>query len=94
MANEVGKWLPLGLADGIEDNIKPVTDAMNKLGELTTGTLESKIRVSSIGAMNVQGLGNSNGITQHLTINSPTELSPSETARQIKNASRNLAMEW
>lgn len=94
MADEVGKWLPIGLADGIEDNIKPVADAMNKLGELTTGTLESQIRVSSIGAMNVQGSNNSNGITQHLTINSPKELSPSETARQVKNASRQLAMEW
>lgn len=94
MADEVGKWLPVGLAEGIEDNIKPVSKAMDKLGELTTGTLESQIRVSSLGAMNVQGLSNSNGITQHITINSPTELSPSETARQVKNASRNLAMEW
>ena len=94
MADEVGKWLPIGLAEGIEDNIKPVSKAMEKLGELTTGTLESQIKVSSIGAMNVQGLNNSKGITQHITINSPTELSPSETARQVKNASRQLAMEW
>ncbi|EGQ26709.1 exopolyphosphatase [Sporosarcina newyorkensis 2681] len=34
------------------------------------------------------------GITQHITINSPTPLSPTETARQIKNTSRQLAMEW
>lgn len=93
MADEVGKWLPIGLAEGIEDNIKPVTDAMNSLADLTTGTLESQIRVSSVGKIN-QGLNNSNGITQHITINSPQELSPSETARQVKNASRNLAMEW
>lgn len=33
-------------------------------------------------------------ITQNITINSPKELTPSETARQVKNASRNLAMEW
>lgn len=33
-------------------------------------------------------------ITQNITINSPTPLSPSETAREIKNASRQLAMEW
>lgn len=94
MADEVGKWIPAGLAEGIEDNIKPVSKAMEKLGELTTGTLESQIKVSPIGAMNVQGLNNSKGITQHITINSPQELSPSETARQVKNASRNLAMEW
>jgi len=31
MADEVGKWLPLGLADGIEDNIKPVSKAMQSL---------------------------------------------------------------
>jgi phage-related minor tail protein len=34
------------------------------------------------------------GITQHIIINSPTPLTPSETARQVKNASRNLALEW
>lgn len=94
MADEVGKWLPMGLAEGIEDNIKPVSKAMEKLGELTTGTLESQIKVSSIGSMNVKGSNNSNGITQHLTINSPTPLTPSETARQVKNASRQLAMGW
>jgi phage-related protein len=94
MANEVGKWLPEGLAEGIEDNTKPVSKAMEKLGKLTTGTLESQIRVSSIGPANVKGLGNSKGITQHITINSPKPLSPSETARQVKNASRQLAMEW
>ncbi|MFD0942884.1 phage tail tape measure protein [Savagea faecisuis] len=33
-------------------------------------------------------------ITQHITINSPIPLSPTETARQIKNTSRQLAMEW
>ncbi|MBC2728621.1 hypothetical protein [Desulfosporosinus sp.] len=35
-----------------------------------------------------------NGITQYITIESPTPLSPSETARQVKNASRRLALEW
>lgn len=33
-------------------------------------------------------------ITQNITVQSPTPLSPSETARQMKNASRALAMEW
>lgn len=33
-------------------------------------------------------------IVQHITINSPKELSPSEVARQTKNATRALAMEW
>ncbi len=34
------------------------------------------------------------GITQNITILSPDPLSPSEIARQTKNASRQLAMEW
>ncbi|AEE92513.1 conserved membrane protein of unknown function [Tepidanaerobacter acetatoxydans Re1] len=39
-------------------------------------------------------LGGNKGITQNITINSPTPLTPAETARQIKNASRQLALEW
>jgi hypothetical protein len=37
-------------------------------------------------------LGVIKDITQHITINTPTPLTPAETARQIKNASRQLAL--
>ena len=33
-------------------------------------------------------------VVQHITIESPTPLTPSEVARQTKNATRALAMEW
>ncbi|HHX82459.1 MAG TPA: hypothetical protein GX696_05695 [Pseudomonadaceae bacterium] len=36
----------------------------------------------------------SGGITQHITINSPSPLTPSEIARKAKQASQQLAMEW
>lgn len=39
-------------------------------------------------------MSGSKGITQYITINSPAPLSPTETARQLKNTSRRLAMEW
>lgn len=39
MANEVGKWLPLGLAEGIKDNMSPVINAMNELENITTRQL-------------------------------------------------------
>jgi phage-related protein len=39
-------------------------------------------------------LGKNQEITQHITINSPTPLTPAETVRRIKNASRQLALEW
>ena len=41
MADEVGKWLPMGLADGIEDNIKPVTDAMQSLSLQATNAFST-----------------------------------------------------
>lgn len=34
------------------------------------------------------------GVTQHITIHSPTPLTPSEVARQTKLASQQMAMEW
>ena len=39
-------------------------------------------------------MGGGKGITQNIVIHSPKHLSPYETARKIKNASRELAMEW
>jgi len=41
MANEVGKWLPLGLAEGIEDNIKPVSKAMQLLSLQATNAFSN-----------------------------------------------------
>lgn len=39
-------------------------------------------------------LSGDKGITQNIVINSPSPLTPYDTARQIKNASRQLALEW
>lgn len=38
MADEVGKWLPMGLAEGIEDNMNPVSNAMDSLARATIGS--------------------------------------------------------
>lgn len=72
MADEVGKWLPIGLAEGIEDNIKPVSKAMELLGEEASdfdigaslnlsnvqGGLSSTINHS--GTIRVEGVNNRN----------------------------------
>lgn len=47
MEKQVGKWLPLGLAEGIEKNTRPVTKAMSDLATMTTGNLQSEIAISS-----------------------------------------------
>lgn len=40
---EIGEFLDLGLAKGIEDNTKPVENAMNELSDITSKSLSSEI---------------------------------------------------
>ena len=56
MANEVGKWLPLGLAEGIEDNINPVSKAMQDLSLKATNAFNApNLALSGIGySLNTQ----------------------------------------
>lgn len=41
MRDQVGKWIPTGVAVGIEGNTKPLTDAMHSLSDMTVDTLQS-----------------------------------------------------
>lgn len=43
MAGEVGKFIPSGLAMGIEKNISPVSDAMDEMAEIATKDFNSDI---------------------------------------------------
>lgn len=52
LADEIGYWLPPGIAEGIEGNMSPVSQAMNDLANLTTGSFETEV------AMNAATLGN------------------------------------
>lgn len=45
--DQIGKNLVLGLVDGITDNEGLVTDAMNELADLTTGTLDANLAIPS-----------------------------------------------
>ena len=47
MADEVGQWLPKGLAEGIKDNTRPVSRAMEELANLTSGTLQSELAINA-----------------------------------------------
>ncbi|HJA90492.1 MAG TPA: PblA [Candidatus Jeotgalibaca merdavium] len=47
MADQVGKFLPAGIAVGIEDNMQPVFDAMDEMSGLTTGSFESEISMEA-----------------------------------------------
>ena len=47
MRDEVGKFIPAGLAVGIKANTKPLTDAMHGLSDLTTKSLQSDLQISN-----------------------------------------------
>lgn len=55
MANEVGHWLPPGIAVGVEDNMKPLTDSIDDMVDVAT--LDGKI--STIISGNISSAANS-----------------------------------
>lgn len=96
MADEIGKWLPPGLAEGIEGNMSPVTKAMEDLANLTTGSFESEIAMNAVTTgtviSKVQGdNGNKGGIEITNNNYSPEPLTDREIARQTKLSLQKLA---
>ena len=97
MRDEVGKWIPEGIAVGIEKNASAVTKAMDEMTKEASGTINTDIAMgigqSKFGELAVTG-GNtaSGGFQQNVNIYSPKELTPSEVARQTRNATRNMVL--
>ena len=92
MADQIGKFLPMGMAKGIEDETKTAVNAMQKSAQKTLQAAKSAIaNVSSdlnIGA----GISKAAGTTQvvnnynfNQTNNSPKALSRYDIYRQSKN---------
>jgi len=84
MADEVGKWLPEGIAVGISKNAKSVLGAMRDLTMDTVGSARAGLSTATttLGGGSVGG-GVVNNFTQ--VINSPKQLSRLEIYRQSKN---------
>lgn len=85
MADEVGKWLPEGIAVGISDNAKSVLGAMK---DVTVGAVNGaraglSSATTTLGGGSVAGGGVVNNFTQ--VINSPKQLSRLDIYRQSKN---------
>lgn len=94
MADEVGKWIPVGLADGIEKNVRPVTDAMEELTDLTTGTIASEIAMSTTSSFGANTMISGNPqriINVYNENNSPEPLTEREIARQTKLSLQRIA---
>jgi phage-related minor tail protein len=93
MRDQIGKWIPLGLAEGIEQNINAVVSATNRMAQATipsvnagtfAGTAPTTINVPKTAGAKIE---------QHFHFHSTTP-TPSEIARRNLQASRQLAMEW
>ena len=96
MADTIGKQIPAGVAVGIYSNMGTVEKAMTELGDVTTGSYASelaasKYRLSGDRSAYANSAGAS-GFTQNITVNAPTELTPSEVARQTRNATKAMIL--
>ncbi len=94
MRDQVGKMIPAGMAEGVEEGMdeeeRRIKAAMAR-GVPTT--IDGYIRSGSsgVGGESVRAAGGGDFV-QNLTINSPRELSPSETARLNRNAVRQTVL--
>jgi phage-related protein len=84
MANEVGKWLPEGIAVGITDNAKSVLGALKDVAVTAVSGAKAGLSkaTTTLGSTGAVG-GTVNNFYQ--TINSPKQLSRLDIYRQSKN---------
>lgn len=93
-AQEVGKWIPAGIAQGITQNMGVVNSAIDKMAYNSVQDSINGTRIQLDHAYSTtDGATISNaGYNQTINVYSPTELNPSEIARQTKNATRNMVL--
>lgn len=96
----VGQMVDEGLAKGISGNVNTVKKAMQTVTDSITGTtgmqaidyvISSNSRLGSMDLGYADQMTN-RGFNQTVIVNAPTELSPSEIARQTRNATREMAL--
>ena len=97
MRDQVGVWIPAGIAEGIRNNTKPVVTAMTDISDRVASSeisaaIADNRRTLSLGMAEGGGTGET-VFNQYNTINSPTELSPYETSRQIRLSTQNLVLQ-
>ena len=86
---EVGRQISAGMAIGISKSAYLVKDAV---AEVSSQASLAGFGINGDVASSAS-LGATNGYTQNITINSPRELTPSEIARQTRNATRQMALQ-
>lgn len=85
--DEVGAMISKGLALGIMDGIPEINKAMDFINR--------DIAVEGVRTYGINENATARGgFVQNITVNAPTELSPSEVARQVKIANQRTALQW
>lgn len=88
--DEIGKWIPKGVAVGITDNTKSISTAVNKMNQETIGTAKRGLSSANSNLDVASAKGSSAGSTVNnynfnQTNNSPKALSRLEIYRQTHN---------
>lgn len=81
MADEIGAYIPSGIALGIDKNMKPLYNTLKGVGTMAVAGLSSGAKSVGSGTAGVGGVINN----YNQTINSPKALSRLEIYRQSKN---------
>ncbi|MBU9728267.1 hypothetical protein [Diplocloster modestus] len=89
MRDEVGKQMAAGLGLGFVDEMESQEQDMQ---DSIPTTFDSYITAQKRSADKIQYAGYG-GYVQNITINSPQALSPAETARQTRNATRQMVLQ-
>ena len=85
-ADKIGEMIPAGIAQGITENAGVIHSAMEGLTAMTAADFVDGAAVGGYAS-------GTNGYTQIINITSPRELSPSEVARQTRNATQQMALQ-
>lgn len=95
LADEVGKWIPAGIGEGIVKNTKSAVKAMSKSTKQILGAANSELNGTSLNVPGVSATGSGgaggnggNVYNFYQTNNSPKALSRAEIYRQTKNQLR------
>lgn len=67
MRDEVGKWIPAGIAEGIEDNMSPLRTAIGDIAAETSGSYDMNMLTSSGGSVQSGETVNISGVTINVT---------------------------
>lgn len=88
MAEEVGQWIPKGMAVGITANAGSVQESIDRLVDLKNFGMKNAAQ--TMPTAGTTGNERNTNITYHQTINSPKALSRREIRRETKNTVREL----